>query len=178
MSEAKTYNTAGCCPHCGYSFEAATSLSKGGKGPKTGSVSLCMECGEWTIFDRKSPNRWRKPTDVEYLEIGADERCAKARQVWAETMAAKKRADEKAINVFPPLADDFQQSIKHWTMGEPGEYDLALSEMFFYLGALCVLIRAQSLKGGYADFMLAIRAWDRECRDFLKANEQEAGADD
>lgn len=167
MSEAKTYETAGKCPHCGYGFEAATALS-GGKGPSNGAVSLCIGCGEWMVFKSKDPNKWRKPTDKEYLEIASDPLCIKARAAWAETMAAKKRADEKTINVFPPIGDDFQASLKHWTEGEPAEYDLALSQTFFYLGALCVLIRAQSLKGGYADFMLALRAWDRECREYLE----------
>ncbi len=46
------YATPGqCCPWCEYQFEIAVTL--GAKPPTAGTVTVCMRCGQPSIYDRE-----------------------------------------------------------------------------------------------------------------------------
>jgi len=56
------------CPHCGYLLDAATACDLNDETePKTGDMSVCIDCGEVCVFTDHL--HLRKPTDSELLEI-------------------------------------------------------------------------------------------------------------
>jgi hypothetical protein len=54
------------CPYCGVKHDVATA-QKAGDRPGEGSVSVCIECGEISMFTRGM--RLRKVTTVEMTEL-------------------------------------------------------------------------------------------------------------
>lgn len=79
-----------CCPFCGDRHDVASHISERGKSqhaPTDGDLTLCIVCGEWAFFDRKSEGGLRKPTDAEYVTIGETPILRKMRKAWVEMMA-------------------------------------------------------------------------------------------
>jgi hypothetical protein len=77
------------CPWCGHSHELATSIH-GDAVPEPGDITLCMSCGEWSIFS-DSAGTLRKPTDAEFSEIGTDKNMQAMRRAWVKAMMVFKQ---------------------------------------------------------------------------------------
>jgi hypothetical protein len=82
------------CPWCDKDMDAVSAVAGKGR-PAKGAVSLCVYCGEWCVFTRGLD--LRKPTPDEFLEIGLDERCRRARAIWVR-MQAKSPKPEPAVH--------------------------------------------------------------------------------
>lgn len=71
------------CPHCKLQHHAAASINKEDYvAPQPGDLGLCVDCGEWMIIGQNY--RARKPTDEEYIEIGSNPDCQRARWAWTK----------------------------------------------------------------------------------------------
>jgi len=70
-----------CCAWCGHTVDRATSKETDDP-PGVGDLSLCLECGEWNVFD--DGLHLRVPTDEEFDEIGTSPKCMEARAKWTE----------------------------------------------------------------------------------------------
>jgi hypothetical protein len=77
---ALTYWLDNTCPHCGYRTTKASLECGPVSSPTPGAVSLCLRCGEWSIFDQQL--KLRKPTDDEFMEIAEDEDLRRLRMAW------------------------------------------------------------------------------------------------
>lgn len=67
------------CPHCAVTLDAASAMGSN-KQPKPGAATLCVACGEWSVFGKGL--RLRKPTDDELFEIGMQPEARLAREAW------------------------------------------------------------------------------------------------
>jgi len=67
------------CPHCDHATDRVTAVDAG-RGPEGGDLSICVACGEWAVF--ADDLMLRKPTDDEFIEIGQDATCRRARAAW------------------------------------------------------------------------------------------------
>jgi hypothetical protein len=70
------------CPWCSEELTAATDL-KDDSVPAPGDATLCAYCGEWCVFD--TDLMLRKPTDNEFVALGADKTCRDLRAAWVQT---------------------------------------------------------------------------------------------
>jgi len=72
--------------HCPWCNRLVTRTSNANQNetvaPVDGDATLCFYCGEWAIIDLSLPNWQRKPTEAEFIEIGEDPDCQKARAGW------------------------------------------------------------------------------------------------
>lgn len=86
------------CPWCGSLHDRASGMLDAiGNKPKRGDVALCIDCGEWATYDRRSGRgalTRRKPTDDEFAQIGPDYRCQRIRAAWIKATARHKEAAE------------------------------------------------------------------------------------
>jgi len=98
MTKIETYELPkGQCVFCHAEHDCASSIDQDGK-PSPGDMTICIDCGEWNIFDKKM--RLRKPTAVEYLEIGFDSRCRAMRDAYIKSEL--KRLTRNPIKKAPP----------------------------------------------------------------------------
>ena len=67
------------CPHCGHRTDRARSVF-GDHAPSENDLSLCFECGEWSVFG--ADLALRAPTDDEFAMIGEETDCRRARAAW------------------------------------------------------------------------------------------------
>lgn len=74
------------CWHCFAPNDAATGADHD-EAPTDGDVTLCIECGEWGIFEGESV---RKPTDDEYVEIVDNPITARMRAAWLHVTEKKQ----------------------------------------------------------------------------------------
>jgi hypothetical protein len=58
------------CPHCGTKLDAATPMCDPTHVPDPGSVSLCLRCCQWIVFDETL--HLRKPSPEESVEFAND----------------------------------------------------------------------------------------------------------
>ena len=80
------------CPWCGYQADRASNADQKEKDkPNDGDPSICIDCGEWGIFDHEAKNGLRKPTGQEFMEISMDETCRKLRWAWVEIDNARRK---------------------------------------------------------------------------------------
>lgn len=82
------------CAWCGAQLDAATHTADPKKAirPKRGDCAICIECGEWSKYERRGGRGalfLRKPTDDEMLEIGLNDDCRRARQAWVAVIQPK-----------------------------------------------------------------------------------------
>lgn len=155
------------CPFCHKRLDASTLIGKDGA-PKAGHVTICMDCGEVSIYQGEDDRlSLRRPTDEEYTHIGESEEIARVRKVWVEALEARKRQAEKKINVFAPFCDEFEVARAEMVEDDADVEILIACRMFFYSGALAACLRTTKLKGSYADFMLAQQAFIAELRKEL-----------
>lgn len=85
-----TFERAGTCPFCTKKIELATNIS-GGREPEAGDLSMCIECGEFSIFDPALAAGLRKPNALEYEKIVNTPDARRAREAW---VAVKQRREE------------------------------------------------------------------------------------
>ena len=79
------------CPWCGYRADAASTLDGEKVKPKPGDFTICLECGEWSVFTGVGARR-RRPNDHELYEIAMDQDCRAMRQAWVRA-GIKARSD-------------------------------------------------------------------------------------
>ena len=72
------------CWRCGRKHTAATGAFDKSLVPKDGDITLCIRCGEWSVFASTDPSGIRRPTIEEFMEIGEDPRCRKLRDAWTK----------------------------------------------------------------------------------------------
>lgn len=130
------------CPHCNRKHELATCVDADAT-PKDGDFSLCIKCGEWAIFDHKSPGHLRSPTVDEYLHIGQSETMRKTRAAWVtmkEKIDKKPEPPPKPKPKKPtPLQDGFDALMKDVYGGHRGPIPDKVYKEFrrhFFFGAL------------------------------------------
>ena len=73
-----------CCSTCGTIDNKA---APGADKPRDGDISLCITCGQFSIFDHRQPGQQRAPTAQELGVILRDERCRFARAHWIKHWA-------------------------------------------------------------------------------------------
>lgn len=89
-----TRTPASLCPHCGAMITAASDSGLGPTNrnePKPGDASMCLECGEFLIFDQEL--KVRLPNDDEVKALDADPRVQRMRRA--------RRALERAGRIKP-----------------------------------------------------------------------------
>jgi len=68
------------CAWCGTRHDRATNATDGEEcAPVDGDATVCFACGEWLIFEH---GYLRRPTAAEFIEIGSDDDCRRARAAW------------------------------------------------------------------------------------------------
>ena len=72
------------CWRCNRKHTAATGAFDTEAVPKDGDITLCIRCGEWSIFESSDPSGIRKPTDEEFIEIGQNKACSRLRYAWTK----------------------------------------------------------------------------------------------
>jgi hypothetical protein len=72
------------CPFCEAKFECVSSLSNTGPRPRDGDFSICIDCGEWMVFDNRMENGMRKPFPDEYEVLGTHSRCRAVKEAWTK----------------------------------------------------------------------------------------------
>jgi hypothetical protein len=68
------------CPWCRFQIDAASGV-RHERPPERGDITMCIECGEWSVFDGRKL-KLRKPTDAEYDDIAAKPDARDARSAW------------------------------------------------------------------------------------------------
>ncbi|WP_042776354.1 hypothetical protein [Sinorhizobium fredii] len=74
------------CPFCNRRLDAATAI-EGDLPPRNGDFSLCIKCGEWSIFDARREGGLRPPNHREYVELLKDDVAITMREIWLNVMA-------------------------------------------------------------------------------------------
>jgi hypothetical protein len=158
------------CPFCAKVMDATTCVSaEGGKRqPTSGDITMCISCGEIAVFATK-PLRLRKPTDAEYLVLAADEHVKKMRSAWVAFRDAEEKAKDQTFNTFRPWSEEFEIALAGLVGDERHDVAILSWRLFFYTGALMAYQRVTELKGGYGDFMMAIRTMAVELKTELEA---------
>lgn len=55
---------------------------RGEAAPENLDRSICLRCGEWSIFDDAYKAGLRKPNSDEWMEIAESEACGMMREAW------------------------------------------------------------------------------------------------
>lgn len=77
-----THEISGRCPWCGKDNNCAiNTVPHETVDPDDGDALLCFECGEWSVIEKGVQ---RKPTIDEFIDIGKNDDCHKARQAWVK----------------------------------------------------------------------------------------------
>ena len=71
------------CPFCGKMNDSHASVGKPGM-PNEGDASICIDCGNVSIYEAGALGHMRKPTPEEQAELDADERVQKVRAAIAQ----------------------------------------------------------------------------------------------
>lgn len=77
-----THDHRAKCPWCKTLHTMADNVTGENTAPADGDVTLCIKCGEWSVFHFGT---LRKPRWEEYEFIGSDKDCQKLRWAWKET---------------------------------------------------------------------------------------------
>lgn len=75
------------CPWCFVHHEMATGIDA--EIPTEGDRTLCIRCGEISVFDRKAWGGLRKPSAAECEEMAHDPRIFDVRRAWFEGVRDK-----------------------------------------------------------------------------------------
>ena len=76
------------CPWCFVQHELATGLF-GARAPVEGDATLCIRCGEISVFDSKAWGGLRKPSEAERDVLNRDRRIFDLRRAWFEGVRDK-----------------------------------------------------------------------------------------
>lgn len=71
------------CPHCGAVHECHSDPLNKDAVPKDGDISVCIDCGEFSIFDLRE-RCLRLPTDEEMHDLDTNIDVALFRAAWRE----------------------------------------------------------------------------------------------
>lgn len=78
------------CPWCGKLCTDAEVIGDLTVTPGTDDFSMCIGCGEWSVFAPWLPDGLRKPFDDEYAVIAADPKMRKLREAWVWAVRYEK----------------------------------------------------------------------------------------
>jgi hypothetical protein len=87
----KALRVKNICPHCGYVSDRVSKVFHR-RELQPGAVSLCISCGEWSVFD--AALALRAPTEAEFLELGMDAECRLLRHSWALMDQERKQREQ------------------------------------------------------------------------------------
>jgi hypothetical protein len=76
------------CPHCKKVQEAYAAADGSNISPVDGDMSICFDCGEWSIFQNK---QLRLPDEKERKHIDNDFQCRRIVDTWKKLMQEKQR---------------------------------------------------------------------------------------
>jgi hypothetical protein len=76
------------CPWCHEEMPNVSGMNTKER-PTEGAVSLCIQCGEWAVF--QGNGSLRKPTDDEFIEIGSNLECQMVRRAWVMVQEENKQ---------------------------------------------------------------------------------------
>lgn len=118
MTRDTEYHTV--CPHCGHVCTDASELKNRGKKPKEGDLSMCIRCGQYSVFVARAKGGLRKPSKWETNEIIKDEEVIKMIGMWAmsRVLLAEEPATtvterrEQALNSLLYAADAISQHLQ------------------------------------------------------------------
>jgi hypothetical protein len=84
------------CPWCGKHHDLASAAAEDGdKGvrmkPVDGDVTLCIGCGNWSIFERKAAGGLRKPNYEERQHMRMDRLMRRVQRAWRRTVKPESR---------------------------------------------------------------------------------------
>ena len=79
----KLRTAASACPWCGTVHDAVTGMGSTPK-PKPGDLSICIECGEWAVYETAEMRR--KPTVEERFWIAANVDCRRVEIAWGRSL--------------------------------------------------------------------------------------------
>jgi hypothetical protein len=81
------------CPHCGAEHDACDSLTSDKHAPVDGDLSLCVDCGAFSVFRVDGLLCYlAKPTDDELRELSNNPDCQRAFTAWRIAAAARDKA--------------------------------------------------------------------------------------
>ena len=79
------------CPFCGYAATHVDAVVDAGAVvvpvPVEGDASICLGCGEASIFSGPGARVLRKPTAIELAALGLDPKVIEAKAAWARMVA-------------------------------------------------------------------------------------------
>jgi hypothetical protein len=82
------------CPWCRETFDMASNGEIDmRKSPTPSDATLCIKCGEWSVFTRRL--KLRKPTDAEFAEIAASKQHRDLRLAWLLMKATEASAPKR-----------------------------------------------------------------------------------
>lgn len=169
-----THNLIGRCPFCTHAFEAATGVT-GEAAPDNGDFTICIACGEWAVFDATAPGKLRKPSDGEYTKIAADPVMSRMHGIWKDSVEAKRRIDEGKLHTFPSFEHDFEIGVQEYIDGELDAYQRHAFQLFFFLGAYCMILRLNTMKGMTAATHFAVKRMEKELSEWLSQEDEPTG---
>lgn len=78
------------CPACGYRADRTTGVGNAdGASPTPGALSLCIDCGEWAVFENDFVGlRLRAPSESELVEFHRSPELSAIRRAWTVAKAA------------------------------------------------------------------------------------------
>ena len=78
--EEGIFFTGATCPHCKRRAHLAGEMDGETIEPAAGDCTLCIKCGEWSIFTENL--QMRKPTEDEARELASDDNVREANKRW------------------------------------------------------------------------------------------------
>jgi hypothetical protein len=90
-----THELDNICPFCSKPHTNATPADDWEGKPTDGDLTICINCGEWSAFNKAIPGGLRKPTFEEYTHIATDPVTRRMRDAWIMVMRDKRRANRR-----------------------------------------------------------------------------------
>ena len=81
------FEVSNCCSNCGSQFDRSKNVADDDhERPEEGTATLCLYCGEWSIFN--ADMSLRKPTSVEAVELATDSAARSLRACWERSRSS------------------------------------------------------------------------------------------
>lgn len=145
-----TYEHDTTCPFCSKRNELSLN-TQNNRMPEAGDVSLCIGCGEWSIFDPTMASGLRKPNTSEYANIANSSHARLARETWLKVKEAREKRSAPPPEQPSPqnrlLDDAFEKLLtdvyKGTSLDKLVELPSAKAELrrIFFAGVMVVLKR-------------------------------------
>jgi hypothetical protein len=80
-----THEIQSYCSYCGKLHDRTSAVAPKGKYrrepmPEEGDITLCFDCGEWSVYD--SQGQLRKPTEQERIHLRNDIIASQVHEAW------------------------------------------------------------------------------------------------